>query len=383
MNNRKNKIFAVILILLSLASFACKPKTGEPKVIKIGAILPLSGAGANYGKWEKQGVDLAVEEINQSGGINGKKLEIIYEDSKSLPKDAVSAMNKLASVDKVPAVIAGISSVVLACAPVADQSKVVLLNSGGVSPKIRGSGQYVFSNIGDGSVEVKVMAEYAYNNLKAKRVGVLYINAAAGTDSRDVFVKRFEALGGEIVSVEGHDQGATDFRAQLTKLRDSHPDAIYLASFTKESALILKQAKEMAIKTQWLSYAPFEGQDIITIAGDAADGVIYTSPAFDPNSSDETMRVFQEKYEARYGIKSELYAATFYDGIKLLATAIEKGGYSSNGIKDALEKIRNYPGVSGATTFDNERAVAKPVILKIVQHGQFVRYGNDVFVPKD
>jgi branched-chain amino acid transport system substrate-binding protein len=381
LRKKRRLMFLLYLFLIfSFLSASCAPK--EPATYKIGAILPLSGSGANYGKWEKQGVDLAVEEINQAGGINGKKVEIIFEDSKSLPKDGVSAMNKLATVNKVPVVIAGISSVVLACAPVADQYKVVLLNSGGVSPKIRGAGKYVFSNIGDGAVEVKIMAEYAYNYLKFKKLAVLFINAAAGTDSRDIFIKHFKSLGGEIVAVEGHDQGATDFRAQLTKLRDSKPDAIYLASFTKESALILKQASEMRIKAQWLSYAPFQGQDILTIAGKAAEGVIYTSPAFDPNSTDEKMREFQNKYEASYSVKSELYAATFYDGIKLIAEAIKKGGYSSEGIRKSLMDIKDYPGVSGATTFDADRAVSKPVILKTIKNGQFVLYSKDVFIPK-
>ena len=123
-------LFSLFLVFALLISGCIKK---EPETYKVGAILPLSGSGANYGKWEKQGVDLAVDEINQAGGINGKKIEIIFEDSKSLPKDGVSAMNKLSSVDKVPVAIAGISSVVLACAPVADQYKVVLLNSGGVS----------------------------------------------------------------------------------------------------------------------------------------------------------------------------------------------------------------------------------------------------------
>ena len=372
-------LFSLFLVFALLISGCIKK---EPETYKVGAILPLSGSGANYGKWEKQGVDLAVDEINQAGGINGKKIEIIFEDSKSLPKDGVSAMNKLSSVDKVPVAIAGISSVVLACAPVADQYKVVLLNSGGVSPKIRGAGQYVFSNIGDGAIEVKVTAEYAYNNLKFKKVAVLNINAAAGTDSRDIFIKHFKSLGGEIVAEEGHDQGATDFRAQLTKIRDSKPDAIYLASFTKESALILKQASEMRIKTQWLSYAPFQGQDIITIAGNAAEGIIYTSPAFDPNSTDEKMKEFQNKYESKYGVESELYAATFYDGIKLIAEAIKNGGYNSEGIRKALQEIKDYPGVSGLTTFDADRAVSKPVILKTIKNGQFVLYSKDVFIPK-
>lgn len=378
----EKKVFLLLYLFLifSFLSASCAQK--EPATYKIGAILPLSGSGANYGKWEKQGIDLAVEEINQAGGINGKKLEIIFEDSKSLPKDGVSAMNKLATVDKVPVAIAGISSVVLACAPVADQYKVVLLNSGGISPKIRGAGEYVFSNIGDGAVEVKVMAEYAYNYLKFKKLAVLYINAAAGTDSRDIFIKHFKGLGGEIVAVEGHEQGATDFRAQLTKLRDAKPEAIYLASFTKESALILKQANEMRIKTQWLSYAPFQGQDILTIAGKTADGVIYTSPAFDPNSTDEKMREFQSKYESKYGIKSELYAATFYDGIKLIAEAIKKGGYNSEGIKRALIEVKDYHGVSGVTTFDADRAVSKPVILKTIKDGQFIIYSKDVLLPK-
>lgn len=362
----------IAVAFLSLFTPACS-KTEE--VVSIGALLPLTGPGANYGVWERQGIDLAVEEINADGGVNGKKLKIIYEDVQSNPQIAVSAFKKLLAEGQIQAAVAGISSVVLALAPIADSSGIVLVNCGGISPRIpEVTGNYVYSNIVDGSVEVKAMADFAVNRLKFSTIGVLYINSAAGVDAKDVFAREYESKGGKVVTAEAHEPGATDFRTQLTKLQAAGPQAVYLASFTKESALILKQAKELGFRTQWLSYAPFEGEDIFTVAGSAAEEVIYTSQAFDPLSADPRIRGFQEKYRKKYGTTAEIYAATFYDGIYMLADSMRRMGTKGTQIREGLRTIGGFQGVTGEIRFDARQVVSKPIVFKVVREGRFQMY---------
>lgn len=319
---------------------------------------------------------MAVEEINSAGGINGKRLKILYEDIQSNPQIAVTALRKLISLNKIISAVAGISSAVLAMAPVADELNIVLMNSGGISPKIpQVTGNFVFSNIVDGSIEVKTMASFVFDTLGIKSIAVFCINSAAGIDAKDVFVQQFEQKGGKVFIVETHDPGETDYRTQLTKLKNANPPAIYLASFTQESALILKQAAELGIKTQWFSYAPFEGSDIITIAGKTAEGVIYTSQAFDPNSEDHRIKSFQEKYFKKYGEYAEIYAATFYDGIYLIAEAAKLAvSESGTQIRDGLRKPHGFEGVTGKMIFDSRQVAQKSIIFKIIKDGKFQVY---------
>lgn len=361
------------LIILSLVFILffnnCNPTKEQ---VEIGALLPLSGPGANYGKWEKQGIDLAVEEINGAGGIDGKDLVIVYEDIMSDPQKAVSAYNKLISVNKISSSVAGISSVVLALAPIADNNKTVLMNCGGISPRIpEVTGNYVFSNIVDGSLEVTKMAEYIHDSLKINRVSLFTINSAAGIDAKNTFQKVFEKLGGEILSTEFHDPGASDFKSQILKLKSTKPEAVYLTSFTKESAIILKQAKELDFNTRWFSYAPFEGDEILNIAGSAAEGVIYTSQAFDPHSNDPRVKSYQEKYYKKYGEYSEIYAATFYDGIYMISEAMKNSGLTGTEIRDGLRRLQDFSGVTGKIKFDSRQVAVKPIIFKIVKNGSF------------
>jgi branched-chain amino acid transport system substrate-binding protein len=365
-------VFIGILSAISLLFFSCSKSTDE---IKIGALLPLTGAGSNYGKWERQGIDMAVEEINLKGGINGRPIKILFEDIQSDPKIAVNSFKRLITSDKIPCVLAGISSAVLAMAPIADEDHVVLMNSGGISPKIpEVTGNYVFSNIVDGSIEVKTMANYIFDSLGLKTISIFCLNSAAGTDAKDVFVKEYQSKGGIVKDIEYHDLNANDFRTQLLNLKNAGAEAIYLASFTKESALILKQAQEIGLKSKWFSYAPFEGQDILTVAKDAAEGLIYTSQAFDPNSSDPKVRTFEENYFKKYGEYAEIYAATFYDGVYLLAKAMEISGYTGQDIQSGLRKITEFDGVTGKMVFDSRQVAKKQIIFKIVKDGKFQIY---------
>jgi branched-chain amino acid transport system substrate-binding protein len=216
------------------------------------------------------------------------------------------------------------------------------------------------------------MAEFAYSRLGVKKVAVLYINNDYGVGLKNVFEKRFTELGGSIISTESYEQSSSDFRTQLSKLKTLNAEAIYLPGHTKELGQILKQAKELGIKVQFLSVVGFESPQTLQIAGDAAEGVIYTAPAFDPKSADKLGKQFVTKYRNKYGRDPENFAAHAYDAMNIIAVAIKEGGYSSEGIKKSLHKIKNYPGVSGLTTFDENGDVEKPAMLKTVRDGQFI-----------
>ena len=376
MTKKQLIVGAVIVIVLAAFAGACLDKQPtESEEIKIGAILPLTGEAAKYGEDAKLGIDLAVEEINAAGGIKGKKIQVVYEDSQAAPSQGVAAIQKLVTVDKVPVIIGAMaSSVTLAIAPIAEENKVVLLSPASTAPQITEAGDYIFRNEVSDAYGGKAQAELTWDELGIRNVAILYINNDYGVGTIDTFKKNFESYGGNITAIEVFEQGATDFRTQLTKIKDSNPDAIFLVGY-KEVILILKQAKELGIETQILSSTMFEDPEILEKVGDLAEGVIYVYyGGFDPESDEEQVETFISDLAEKYGREPGHYTAESYDAMKLISVAIEKGGYNSEEIKNALYDIKDYQGLAGSISFDENGDVIKLVTLKTVKDGKFVKY---------
>jgi branched-chain amino acid transport system substrate-binding protein len=362
-------ILAIVLVGSLFFANSCAKK--EPETIKIGAILPLSGDAAQYGEWGKSGISLAADEINSKGGIKGKRVEVIYEDDAADPKKGVAAVNKLINIDKVKLIVGPIpSTVTLAVAPICEKSKVVIMSSSS-SPAITRTGDYIFRNWPSDDFEGVAMAKYAIKK-NFKKVAILHINNEYGLGVANVFKKEYSKLGGVVLITETYMQGSSDMRPQLTKIKKYNPDVIYLVGHAKENGHVIKQANDLNIKAQILGTVGVEGPDLINIAGKSAEGLVYTAPAFDPDSPDPTIKTYQEAYIKKYGKKSEIFAATTYDATKIITFMIEKYGYDPDKIKDGLYKLKNYQGVSGITTFDENGDVIKPVMLKTVKDKQFV-----------
>lgn len=364
--------FTLVVLFSIILMGGCGEQPRPEKIVKIGAVLPLTGDAAKYGQAAKKGIDLALEEINAKGGIRGTKLRIIYEDSQGLPKEAVSALQKLISINKVLAVIGDLlSSNTLAMAPLANREKVVLLSPTSSAPEITLAGDYIFRNCASDTFEGTIMAEYAYDQLGLHRVAIIYINNAYGVGILEVFKKTFLAKGGKVVLEEAFQQSATDFRTQLAKIKAAKPQAVYIVGY-RELGLLLKQAFELGIKTQFLSTVMFEDPEILKIAGNAAEGVIYSARSYDPKLRTKPIERFVSAFRQKYHETPDIFAGLSYDAMRILGLAMERGGFSSNQIKDALYQIKDYPGVAGKTTFDQNGDVIQPATVKTVKRGNFV-----------
>ncbi len=367
----------VLLVIVLLFVFGCTKQ--QPEEIKIGVIASLTGPIAPYGERLREGAELATNEINQLGGINGSPLKLIIEDAKSIPNDAVFAMKKLVSVDKVPVVIGVIgSSLAMAVAPIAEENEVVLLSTGASTPDYTYAGDYCFRNRPSAEQEVKKMAEVAFNTMNMKKIAILYVNNDYGKSFKDVFSDRFKELGGDVLLSESFAQGSTDVRTQLTKIKAADPNAIYLVGQAIEDAYAARQIKELGINTQVLATIGVETGDFMEIAGDAAEGIIYTAASYNPYSRDRAVKHFEKLYDATYNKSSDLFSATAYDAIHILSDVIESDGYSSDRIKTSLYNIKDYPGASGLTTFDMNGDVIKPIAMKKIKDGRFIYLGEDL-----
>lgn len=368
--------FIGVGLMASTLAAAQTSAPGGSDVHRIGALLQLSGPSGYFGEWTKNGILLAVDDINSKGGINGKKLEIIFRDSKDDPKTGVSEFRKFADLDKVSAVLASGSAIVLPVCPIAEELKILLLNGSANSPKIqKDCGSFTFSSISDAPIEVGALVDYAAKSLGAKTAGVIHVTNDVGVGLKDSFAQAFEKLGGKVTIVESGEKGATDFRPQLIKIRAANPDVIFIAGEVNESAQIFKQKHELAIKSQILAHSTSLSAKVVEVAGaEATQGAIFSQGAFDASGANPVMADFAQRYTARFGQNpAMIYMATFYDGVQLVTEGIKRGGDTGAGIQKALSEVRTYEGVSGSFVYKpGTRTPLKPVGFLKVEAGKFV-----------
>jgi branched-chain amino acid transport system substrate-binding protein len=321
--------------------------------IKIGATLSLTGDMSAYGLGAQNALLMAQDLINGNGGINGKELKIIFEDDTCDPKVAINTINKLIFFDNVKAVIGPVcSTAMLPVAPIAEQNKVILFSGSATNSKITQAGDFIFRNIPSDSFQGKYAAEFIFSNMNKKNVAVGFSNEEYGAGLKDVFVSRFKELGGTIVDIESNERGAADMRAQLEKIKQSKPELIYYNGFPKDIGNFVKQARELGINVTIFTGEIGGDAQITTIAGNAANGLLYTQPR--QMTSDE----FKADYKSRFGTDPALYSDNYYDIAYLLANAMKICAEDSNCIKNELYKIKDYKGVSGTITIDGNGDLA-------------------------
>lgn len=337
-----------------------------PSEITIGALIPMTGTGASYGILDRNGADLAAEHINEAGGVKGIKIKVKYEDHQAKPQVAVNAINRLISIDKTPYVLSSYSSVSLAVAPIGDANKVVVMNAGGQSDNLANAGEYFYNNIPLVGGEVEIIADYLYNEMGFRRAAVVYANDDGGRSSLNIFKKEFTKHGGEIVAEEATELGGADFRAQLTKIKSANPDVVFIGAYGQDTALIIKQARELGIEaalaeTSW-SVIP----DVYDLP--EAEGLIHTSLKFEPEAS------FKDAYVNKYGEEPALYSVTFYNGVQIFAQALEwvidnNKPINGESIKEAIDTLRRFKGVAGDIVFRDDHTILMDVNISVLKNG--------------
>lgn len=363
-------VFFVILLSIFLF-YSCNKKQNE--VIKIGAIFDETGSLSYMGKWSKEGALLALEEINNRGGLDGKKVELIIEDGATDPNKTVSAFQKLINNDNISIVIGfNSSSGIMASAPIANSKKIVILSSGAASPNVTEAGDYIFRNRLSGKVEVEEIAKFIIDKQNEKETGIIFINNDYGKGYEEIFKNSFIKSGGKVLIEEAFQQDQSDFKTVIKKFKENNVKCVYLIAYAKEGGTILKQAKELNFNSKWYSANAIEGPQFIEIAGKSGEDLIYSVAKFDIN--DSLTFSFNANYKKKYGYDAEMFAANTYDALNIAVLAVSIGGKDGEKIKNYLYKIHNYPGVSGLTSFDSNGDVIKPVMMKIVKEGKFVPY---------
>jgi branched-chain amino acid transport system substrate-binding protein len=363
----------IVATALALTFLGIVPSRAQE--IVVGQYASLTGSEATFGINSSNGVALGLEEVNNHGGVlGGRKIKIITEDDQSKPGQPSAAVKKLVSSDKVIAVIGEIaSSRSLEAAPICQAAKIPMVSPGATNPGVTKVGDYIFRVCFIDPFQGTVMAKFALDNLKAKKVAIL-------TDVRNdysvgltkYFKEYFESHGGQIVMERSFSGGGTDrdFRAQLTAIKATQPDAIFVPGYYTEAGLIAKQARSLGIKVPLLGGDGWDSPKLSEIGGSAIEGS-YFSTHFSPKDTNPKVQDFVKKYQAKFGMMPDGMAPLGYDAMMVLAQAINTAG-STEGpkIRDALAGIKNFDGVTGRITIDpNRNATKAAVVLKVNSKG--------------
>ena len=364
------------MVVMALA-FSCSRPTDETdrSTIKIGYFGDLTGPTFNFGRSAINGVLLAADEINQAGGINQRRIDVVIEDDKGSPEEAARLTAKLIDVDKVMAIIAGgISSNSLAAAPKAQSSQVPLISPSSTDPAVTQTGDYIFRACFVDSFQGEVMASFAVNTLKAQKAAILYdFNSSYGRGLTEYFKVSFTKLGGRIVSEQTYAQEDADFKGQLSTIRSSEPDVIYIPGYYGDVALIAKQARMIGLTQPLLGGDGWDAPELWQLGGDALNGS-YISTHYSVDDPSPTIQTFVERYKRRYGnLLPDAHAALAYDAMRLLIDAITRAGTTDGDkLREALAQTKNFAGVTGLISMDADRNAVKPAVVLKLQDARFI-----------
>lgn len=368
--NRHFILYATLALLLVLSPIACSKKQPQANVITIGASFPLSGDGASYGNDAREGIELALSEINSAGGVNGKNIKVIFEDDMVDPKKGVSIIQKFSSVDKVPLVIGSAGTgVTLAMAPIANRTKTVLISPISSGAAVTEAGPFVFRTCPSDAAQAEVVANWLWES-KFKNIGVLYVNNAWGVGLQQAFKKFFEGKGGKVLIEEGSDETSTDYRVPLTKLNSTKCEALYMPTYPKQGGIILKQAKELGISIPIYGGDTWGANELFEVAGTAADGAFFVVPE---KFEGVEFQAFAKHYQEKHHKVPNFNASSSYDCMNVVAIAMKKVASANlpmtgDNLRKALHES-TFIGATGLTKFDeNGDVVGKIFGRRIIKN---------------
>jgi branched-chain amino acid transport system substrate-binding protein len=364
-------LLAITLLTSILFSFGCVQKGGSGAnnaggdTIKVGVYGDLTGQTSSFGQSTKNGIELAVEEINAAGGVGGKKIQLVIEDDQGRPEQAKTVVSKLINQDKVQAVLGEVASTnSLAAAPVAQEAKIPMITPSSTNPKVTETGDYISRVCFIDPFQGSVMAKFAANTLKAKTAAVLGdVNSDYSKGLTQFFEQEFNKLGGKVIAKEAYTQTDPDFKGQLTKIRELKPDVIYIPGYYSQVGIIAKQARELGMDMPLLGGDGWDSPELWKLGGAALKNA-YISNHYSADNPAPEIQNFVKAYKAKFNVVPDSLAALAYDAAKVLADAIKRaGGTDPAKLKDAINATKDFAGVTGKISLDSGRNAVKPAVV--------------------
>ncbi|MBU8899063.1 ethanolamine utilization protein EutJ [Corallococcus sp. H22C18031201] len=376
----------LLLAALALPMLACEKKTASAApssegsqvgaaqagsatdTILIGEVGSLTGSEATFGISARNGIELALNEVNATGGVKGKKVAVRVYDSQGRPEEGAQAVTRLIAQDHVLAVLGeAASSVSMAMAEKAQAAKVPMITPTSTSPEVTKKGDFIFRVCFIDPFQGLVMAKFARENLKLDKVAVLTDNKSAfSVGLADVFNQKFKEFGGEVAANESYSKGDTDFRAQLTALKKVKPQAVFVPGYYTDVGIIARQAREVGLTVPLLGGDGWDSDKLFELGGSALEGSFFSNH-YSPDNPDPRIQDFLKKYKQAYGAVPDSVAVLAYDAARLLVDGMRRApDLSGPAIRDAIAATKNFPGVAGTVNLDaNRDAVKEAVVLKV------------------
>ncbi len=385
---KKRFLLFSLILMIGLVLSACA-SSGSGDTLKVGGIGELTGDIPAVGASFKNGAEMAVADINAAGGLDvgGKKyqVELVLEDNAGKADQSASAAQKLITQDNVVAIIGpNASRYAIPASEIAESSKTVLISPWSTNPKTTLDAKtnepkkYVFRAAFIDPFQGRVVAKFALENLNAKKAAVLYdVASDYNKGIAEFFKQTFEENGGEVVAFETYTTGDKDFSAQLTKIKDTNPDVIFLPNYYSEVPLQIQQAKRLGITAPFLGSDSWGSAELLTLCGADCEGY-YFSTHYAADNATPVAKKMIDAYKAKYGTTPDDVAALTYDSFGLLWQALQSAGsIDRQAIRDALAKIPNYEGVTGTMQFQEGSGdpIKSAVILQIM-NGKFNFFAN-------
>lgn len=349
-------------------------KSVDGEFIKIGAYLPITGDSATFGQGTKTGMDLAVEKINAGGGVLGKKLKIIYEDTQGKTDQAAQAAQKLINQDNVLFVLGEvISSNSLAVAPICQEAKVPMISPSSTNPKVTQVGDYIFRVCFTDDFQGEVIARFAAEELKKSKAALLIDQSSDYSKGlSDAFKRTFQAKGGTIVAEEYYTQGDSDFASVLNKLKGSSPDVLVVPGYYKDVGLIASQAKQQGLDVPMLGGDGWDSPSLTELGGAAINGS-YFSTHYDSQSKEPMVVEFVAAFKKVAGNEPDSLSAMGYDAVMVMADAMKRAGkLDRQAMRDALASTKDFPGLTGSITINANRDADKAAVIQEIRDGKLV-----------
>jgi len=341
--------------------------------IPIGEYGSMTGKQATFGQSTHQGIQLAIDEINGAGGLNGKQLQIVGpEDTASQAQNAETAVKRLMS-SKVIAVLGEVaSSGSMAAAPVCQQSQIPMISPSSTNPKVTEIGDYIFRVCFIDPFQSAVVAKFAKDTLKAKTAAIFYdAGQAYSVGFRDNFKQPFEAGGGKIVAEASYSEDDKDYKAALTSLKSANPDVILIPGYYTQAGSIAKQARDMGITVPLLGGDGWDSEELFTYAG-AGVGNCFFSDHMSADDPNPTVQNFVKAYQAKYSKVPDALAALGYDAAKLLYDAMKRAkSLGGSDLRDAIAQTKDFDGVTGKITINAQRNADKPAVIIEAANNKF------------
>jgi len=375
----KHTIRFVLLALCSvLVLAACNggtPETATPATeIVIGEYGSLTGSTATFGISTKNGIDIAVDEINKAGGILGKKVRVIVEDDQGKAEEAQTVVTKLITKDKVVALLGEVaSSNSIAAAPVAQQNMIPMISPSSTNPEVTRKGDYIFRVCFLDPFQGYVMATFASKTLKLTKVAVFReISSDYSVGLANAFIENFKKMGGSIVADESYNKGDTDFNAQLTSIKAKAPQAIFVPGYYTEVGLIARQTKKQGLNVPLLGGDGWDSPKLTEVGGKDLDGSFFSNHYAVEDPSPAAQK-FLAAYKERFSTVPDALGGLGYDSAMVLFDAIKRAG-STEGMKirDAIAQTKGFGGVTGTITLNAERNADKPAVVLEIKEGKFI-----------